>query len=98
MFAGGLITETNTLIAKYGDAISTLNALGYKQARSLLRGEIDETEAIRQTQQGHRNYAKRQMSWFRREADVNWFRGFGDERSVIERAVAVVDKAIVRQR
>jgi tRNA dimethylallyltransferase len=98
MFAGGLVTETNALMAKYGDAISTLNALGYKQALSLLRGEIDETEAIRQTQQGHRNYAKRQMSWFRREADVNWFRGFGDERSIADQAVAVVDEAIVHQR
>ena len=78
--------------------ISTLNVLGYKQALSLLRGEIDETEAIRQTQQGHRNYAKRQMSWFRREASVNWFRGFGDERSIADQAVAVVDQAIVRQR
>ena len=98
MFGAGLIAETSALIAKYGDAISTLNALGYKQALSLLRGEIDETEAIRQTQQGHRNYAKRQMSWFRREAGVNWLRGFGDERSIADQAVAVVDRAIVRQR
>jgi tRNA dimethylallyltransferase len=98
MFAAGLVAETSALIAKYGDAVSTLNALGYKQALSLLRGEIDETEAIRQTQQGHRNYAKRQMSWFRREADVNWFRGFGDERPIADHAVAVVDQAIVRQR
>jgi tRNA dimethylallyltransferase len=98
MFAGGLVAETSALIAKYGDAISTLNALGYKQAQSLLRGEIDEIEAIRQTQQGHRNYAKRQMSWFRREAGVNWLRGFGDERSISDQAIAVVDEAIVRQR
>jgi tRNA dimethylallyltransferase len=98
MFAAGLVAETSALMAKYGDAISTLNALGYKQALSLLRGEIDETEAIRQTQQGHRNYAKRQMSWFRREADVNWFRGFGDERAIADQAVAVVDRAIVLQR
>jgi tRNA dimethylallyltransferase len=98
MFAAGLVAETSALIAKYGDAIATLNALGYKQALSLLRGEIDEAEAIRQTQQGHRNYAKRQMTWFRREAGVNWFRGFGDERAIADHAIVVVDEAIVRQR
>jgi tRNA dimethylallyltransferase len=98
MFAGGLIAETSALIAKYGDAVSTLNALGYKQALLLLRGEIDEAEAIRQTQQGHRNYAKRQMSWFRREAGVNWFRGFGDERAIADQAIAVVDEAIETRR
>lgn len=94
MFSRGLVEETRALIAKYGDGIATLNALGYSQARALLLGEIDEAEAIRLTQQGHRNYAKRQMSWFRREPDVHWLRAFGDERTTVDQAASLIEQAI----
>lgn len=94
MFSRGLVDEVKNLIAKYGDEIATLNALGYSQARSLLAGGIDEVEAIRLTQQGHRNYAKRQMSWFRREPDVHWLRAFGDECATVDQAAALIDQAI----
>lgn len=90
MFAHGLLAETRALISEYGQDAGVLNALGYKQACALLRGEIDETEAIRLTQQGHRNYAKRQMTWFRREPDVHWLCGFGDEDGIVDQASAIV--------
>ena len=48
-----------------------------------LRGQLTREQAIQAAQQqGHRNYAKRQMTWFRREPQVTWLRGFGDETSV----------------
>lgn len=87
MFARGLVAETSALISKYGEEIPVLSALGYKQARAFLRREIDELETIRQTQQGHRNYAKRQMSWFRREPGVHWLRGFGDDPKILAEAI-----------
>ena len=59
---------------------SPLNSLGYKQAVQLLRGQIDWPTALAAVQQAHRNYAKRQMTWFRREPQVIWFDGFGDDR------------------
>ena len=67
-------------------------ALGYKQAVQLLRGELSREEAIVAAQQAHRNYAKRQMTWFRRESGVEWIAGFGDDPDVQDLAVAVVRK------
>jgi len=59
-----------------------LEALGYRQACLLVRGEITMEVAVRDTQTATRQYAKRQMTWFRREDDVTWFRGFGDDPEV----------------
>lgn len=83
MFRRGLVEETRALQLKYGDAARALGSLGYKQAAQYLAGEISLPEAINATQQGHRNYAKRQMTWFRREPDVHWLSGFGNDPSII---------------
>ena len=79
MFAAGLLQETEQLIARYGADCWPLQSLGYRQAQAVLRGDMSEAEAIVATAQGHRNYAKRQMTWFRREQDVNWVEKFGEE-------------------
>jgi len=94
MFQLGLVEETRRLLEKYGDAAGPLNSLGYKQAVQLLRGEIDVETALHAAQQAHRNYAKRQMTWFRREPDVNWLAGFGDETTVQRAAVELVARDI----
>ena len=67
----------------------------YKQCVQLLRGEVDQPAALAAAQQGHRNYAKRQMTWFRREPDVQWLTGFGDALAVQERALSLVGSALV---
>jgi tRNA dimethylallyltransferase len=82
MFDNGLIEETQSLIEKYGDAASPLSSLGYKQAVQFLRGEVSREQALQAAQQAHRNYAKRQMTWFRREPEVHWLRGFGDDEQI----------------
>jgi tRNA dimethylallyltransferase len=92
MFDAGLVEETRTLLAKYPDA-RPLQSLGYKQAGQLLRGESDRKLAVWATQQAHRNYAKRQMTWFRREPDVRWLKGFGDEAQVQSEALNLVQSA-----
>jgi tRNA dimethylallyltransferase len=94
MFDQGLVEETRRLLEKYPDAWA-LSSLGYKQAAQHLRGEIDLKLAIWAAQQAHRNYAKRQMTWFRREPDVHWLAGFGDEPQVQERAAEEVEKNLV---
>ena len=81
MFSSGLLEETRTLAERCASAWP-LNSLGYKQAMQHLRGEISLEQAIAAAQQGHRNYAKRQMTWFRRELDVHWISGFGSDSSV----------------
>ena len=87
MFDGGLVEETSSLLEKYGTAARPLSALGYKQAVALVRGEIDRKTAVQAAQQAHRNYAKRQMTWFRREPDVIWISGFGYDAVVQSEAI-----------
>jgi tRNA dimethylallyltransferase len=82
MFDSGLIEETRMLYEKYGRAARPLGSLGYKQALQFIRGELTRDEALAAAQQGHRNYAKRQMTWFRREPGVHWIKGFGNEECV----------------
>lgn len=86
MFEQGLIDETKRLLEKYGDAPWPLSSLGYKQAVQLLRGEVTREQALQSAQQAHRNYAKRQLTWFRREPDVTWLKGFGDNAQVQQEA------------
>lgn len=86
MFAAGLVEETRMLLEQYGEAPRAFESLGYRQARAVLRGEMTEEEAIAATAQGHRNYAKRQLTWFRREPEMHWLRGFGDQADIVEEA------------
>ncbi len=94
MFDEGLVQETRYLSEKYGDRATPLQSLGYKQAMQLLRGESDLLSAIQAAQQAHRNYAKRQMTWFRREPDVQWLVGVGDDLAVQQKALAIIRQSI----
>ena len=89
MFDRGLLEETASLREKYGDKCRPLGSLGYAQAMQVLRNEIPLAAAIAAAQQGHRNYAKRQMTWFRREADMHWLAGTGDDPHIQAQAVAL---------
>jgi tRNA dimethylallyltransferase len=89
MFVRGLLEETRSLLAKYPEAWP-LKSLGYKQCVQLLRGEVDEPAAVLAAQQAHRNYAKRQMTWFRREPEVTWLAGFGDDPTIQSDAAALI--------
>lgn len=91
MFADGLLDETRRALTclelqahdgAYVHPPSALLALGYRQACAVLRGEIETAEAVRLTQAATRQYAKRQMTWFRRESEVRWFEGFGEDPAV----------------
>lgn len=92
MFSAGLIEETRALLEKYGNAARPLGSLGYKQAQQYLAGEITLEAAIAAAQQGHRNYAKRQMTWFRREPEVHWLQGFGSDDAVQRKCLELVLK------
>src|SRR5882672_7270426 len=90
MFEQGLIEETKALLEKYGSSPWPLSSLGYKQAAQFLRGELARAQALEAAQQAHRNYAKRQMTWFRREPDVRWLAGFGDDPHIAREVLASV--------
>ena len=89
MFAAGLTEETRGLLARYGP-VKELGSLGYRQAMAVLAGTMSEEAAIAAAQQGHRNYAKRQLTWFRREPEVHWIESFGDEAETVLRAAELV--------
>ncbi len=91
MFETGLIAETEELRAKYGEQARPLGSLGYKQALQFLRGELGRESALAAAQQAHRNYAKRQITWFRREPNVHWLPGFGDETAIQAEAIATIE-------
>ena len=93
MFERGLVDETRSLLAKYGRIGGPFDSLGYRQARQLIDGELTREQAVAAAQQGHRNYAKRQMTWFRREPDVQWLRGFGDDPNLQNGALRLVEDA-----
>jgi tRNA dimethylallyltransferase len=82
MFANGLVEETRRLLNRFGP-VKALDSLGYRQALTVVRGEAPEDDALAAAQQGHRNYAKRQLTWFRREPDVQWIEAFGDNPGTV---------------
>ena len=87
MFDRGLIAETEMLRGRFGDDCRALTSLGYAQAMSVLGGESTREQATAAAQQGHRNYAKRQGTWFRREVGMQWLQSFGDDAAVQEEAL-----------
>jgi tRNA dimethylallyltransferase len=89
MFAAGLVDETRGLLDRFGP-VKALDSLGYRQAMAVLAGTLSAEAAIEAAQQGHRNYAKRQMTWFRREPEVHWVVGLGDEPEVLRAANELV--------
>ena len=93
MFAAGLVEETRGLLERYGP-VKALDSLGYRQALRVLREPWTIAEATAAAQQGHRNYAKRQLTWFRREPDVHWLAGFGDEPEIMHAAIDLVQACL----
>ena len=94
MFDAGLVEETQRLLKKYGDSAYPITSIGYKQALQIIRQEVDTPSALLAAQQAHRNYAKRQITWFSREKYVSYLAGFGDDPGVQEKAIAMVEEAL----
>ena len=90
MFDRGLVEETERLVERYGYECRPLTSLGYAEAVAVLRGQYSRDEAIAQAQQGHRNYAKRQGTWFRREPAMHWLKGCGGDTEIVAEASALV--------
>jgi tRNA dimethylallyltransferase len=86
-FTAGLVEEVTTLLAQGVPPNSNaLGAHGYRRVVDYLQGGRDLASAIEQTKLDVRHYAKRQLTWFRREPAAQWFEGFGED-SVIQQSV-----------
>jgi len=92
MFAAGLGDEVQSLLAR-PDAgrMKALGSIGYRQVASALKGEIPWQQALEETQAATRQYSKRQMTWFRREPEVTWFSGFGDDPKIQDQVLNSVN-------
>ena len=93
MFEGGLLDEVRALCERFpGFERSTAGAgIGYAEALAALRGEISVDEAVARTAQRTRRLAKKQRTWWRHQARVEWVRGPADEADVARAARDVRD-------
>jgi tRNA dimethylallyltransferase len=69
--------------------------IGYRELRAVLRNELTLQDAKAAIQQATRRYAKRQLTWFRRESEVQWLKGFGDEAEVQSEALTIARSAVI---
>jgi tRNA dimethylallyltransferase len=95
MFAGGLLEEVECILKLgFPPTAKPFESHGYRQALQLLRGELNLGEAVLHAQRNTRQYAKRQITWFRKEPDLVWLRGFGDDAAIQKEAVERVGELL----
>jgi tRNA dimethylallyltransferase len=91
MFESGLAEEVQRILDRgFPLEAKPFESHGYRQAVQMLRGELNAKEALFYAQRNTRNYAKRQMTWFRKEPDMEWLKGFGEEPHIQEQALGRV--------
>jgi tRNA dimethylallyltransferase len=89
MLEAGWVEEVGSLLAQgFGPGMKPFQFIGYSELRAHLEGVVDLETAVRAIQQATRRYAKRQITWFRRESGVAWFEGFGDDAAIQEKVFA----------
>ena len=92
--AKGLVVETRTLLAKgYSRDLVSMKSLGYRQMAGYLEGEYSFDEAVRRLQRDTRHFAKRQMTWFRKEPGLRWVAVQPEEssQSVARRLMTMIE-------
>lgn len=95
-FHSGLVEEVKQLLADgVNDRSNALGAHGYRRVCEMIRGERSLESAIEKTKQDVRNYAKRQLTWFRREQDALWLNGFGGDHGTFEELIGLINQSAV---
>ena len=73
MVSAGLAEEVKSLLTKgYPPTIKPFQSLGYKQILGFLQGETDMNEAVQLIKRNTKRYAKRQITWFKKDAEIKW--------------------------
>ncbi|HTV60117.1 MAG TPA: tRNA (adenosine(37)-N6)-dimethylallyltransferase MiaA [Verrucomicrobiae bacterium] len=91
MIATGWIEEVRRLIAAgVPREAKAFQFIGYSEWSEHLEGRLTREQAVEKIRQATRHFAKRQITWFRRESGVKWMNGFGDDPEIVSRAVEVV--------
>jgi tRNA dimethylallyltransferase len=88
MWRRGLVDEVRNILARgVPETAKPFESIGYKQALDVVMGRSGEVQALEDMRRDTRRYAKRQLTWFRREPDVVWLLGFGDDPAIQESAL-----------
>jgi tRNA dimethylallyltransferase len=91
MFENGLVEEVRHILSLgFSPSCKPFESHGYKQAMQLIDGELSPRDAVFYAQRNTRHYAKRQITWFRRERELQWLKGFGDEPHIRQAALESV--------
>ena len=89
MLAAGWMEEVRRLVASGLPAdAKPFDFIGYRELRAVLNGKMKLEEATAAIQQATRRYAKRQLTWFRRDAQIHWLTGFGQDTPIQQQALA----------
>jgi len=90
-FRAGLVDEVRDLLARgFSPASNALGAHGYRRVVEYLQGLRELDSAVEQTKLDVRHYAKRQLTWFRHEAGLEWFNGFGEENGILRSVLETI--------
>lgn len=82
-FSNGLVEETKNLSAKYSFDLPSMSSIGYSEIAQYLNGKTSSTEASEIMKRRTKNYAKRQLTWFRRNKDITWIKSVKEADKVI---------------
>ena len=91
MLEEGLIAETEGLVARYSVDLKALQTLGYREVLDFLAGQLDAVQLLDKIAQHTRQYAKRQLTWFRKEPEIIWV----DSLSESGRVLRSIDKFLL---
>ena len=81
MWNNGLVNEYKSLISLgYDENLNSLNTVGYKESRSFINGIYSEEEALEEFKKNTRRFAKRQLTWFRKNQEINWLEGKSENK------------------
>ncbi|MGH9862621.1 MAG: tRNA (adenosine(37)-N6)-dimethylallyltransferase MiaA [Candidatus Acidiferrales bacterium] len=95
MLDAGWLEEVRRLRQRFPDSAKPFGFLGYRQLTAHLRGELPLHDAIKQIKHETRQYAKRQITWFRKEPAVHWLPGFGDAPRLQGQALGRLERLLV---
>ncbi len=84
MLEQGLIDEVENLVKKYSNFPTAMQGLGYKEVVEFLNKDISKEEMIDKIKQESRRYAKRQLTWFRKNKEIIWLDGLADRQKNID--------------
>lgn len=93
MWDEGLVDETRAILdAGFDGALTPLQAIGYREAQAVLRGDMTAAQAMERIRIDTRRYAKRQRTWFRRLDGAEWLEGCESDGTVSQRVAGFFDR------